>query len=187
MAKIKLNPVMEAMRGSIGDLVFRRFGEEVVVGRKPDPSVHPPTPGQQAVRERFRLAAVYGKTVLADPATKAVYAAAAKGKGLPVFALTIADFFNEPAVDEIDLSAYSGQRGESIRIRASDDVEVTGVEANIRGTNGEVFEHGPAVRGVNDSIWTYTTTANVPAGQAVSIEVTASDRPGHKTTKTQAK
>ena len=57
MAKIKLNPVMEAMRGSIGDLVFRRFGEEVVVGRKPDPSVHPPTPGQQAVRERFRLAA----------------------------------------------------------------------------------------------------------------------------------
>jgi hypothetical protein len=36
-------------------------------------------------------------------------------------------------------------------------------------------------------LWTYTTTTNLPDGQPVSIEVTATDRPGHKTTKTQVK
>ena len=186
MAKIKLNPVMEAMRGSIGDLVFKRYGEEVIVGRKPDPSQHPPTVGQQAVREQFRLAAVYGKTVMADPATKAVYEVAAKGKGTPVFALTIADFFNEPTVDEIDLSTYTGHAGETIRIRAHDDVEVTGVAVAIRGPGGQALEQGVTTAAA-DGTWTYQTTTTVAEGQTVVIEVTATDRPGHKTTKTQAK
>jgi hypothetical protein len=186
MAKIKLNPVMEAMRGSIGDLVFKRYGEEIVVGRKPDPSEHSPTAGQRAVREQFRLAAVYGKTVMADPATKAVYEVAAKGKGIPVFAPTIADFFNEPTVDEIDLSAYTGHAGEIIRIRAHDDVEVTGVAVAIRGTGGAALEQG-VTSAAADGTWTYTATTNLPDGQQVVIEVTATDRPGHKTTKTQAR
>ena len=76
------------------------------------------------MREQFKLAAGYGKAALADPATKALYETVAKGKGIPVFALTIADFFNAPAVDEIDLSAYTGKAGETIRVRASDDFEV---------------------------------------------------------------
>ena len=46
MAKVNLNPVLEGIRGSIGDLVFKHYGEEVIVGRKPDPSNTPPTAGQ---------------------------------------------------------------------------------------------------------------------------------------------
>jgi hypothetical protein len=49
-----------------------------------------------------------------------------------------------------------------------------------------VLEQGPAALG-SDSVWAYTTTTALPAGQTVMIEVTATDRPGHKTTKTQAK
>ena len=36
MAKVKLNPVLEQLRGQVGDLVFKRYGDEVVISRKPD-------------------------------------------------------------------------------------------------------------------------------------------------------
>jgi hypothetical protein len=137
------------------------------------------------VREDFRLATVYGKAVMADPATKAEYTAKAKAKGTPVFALAVADFFHAPAVDEIDLSHYTGQPGETIHIRASDDFEVAGVSVAIHNASGTVLEQGAAVAGADG--WNYTATTSLPTGQTVSIDVTATDRPGNKTTKTQTK
>ena len=185
MAKVKLNPVLEQIRGKVGDLVFKRYEEEVVVARKPDLSGRVPTPGQAAHRERFRLAALYGKTVFADPVKKTLYENAAKAHGKPVFALTVSDFLNAPAVDEIDLSAYTGKAGEPITIRASDDFEVAGVAVAIRDTCGAVLEQAPACQ--SDGVWRYTTTKTLTAGVPVMIEVTATDRPGNKTVKTQAK
>jgi hypothetical protein len=185
MAKVTLNPVLETFSGKIGDLVFRRHGEQVVVARKPA-GERSWTPGQLAHQDRFRLATVYGRAALADPATKALYEAKARERGVPVFALMIADFFTEPAVDEIDLSAYTGKAGEKIRIRAHDDFELTGVAVAIRRPDGQVLEQGAAVAG-EDSVWQYTTSIALPAGQNVLIEVTATDRPGHKTTRSQAK
>jgi hypothetical protein len=185
MASVTLNPVLETISGAIGDLVFRRHGDDVVIARRPA-GERQFTPGQIAHQERFRLATVYGRAALADPATKALYEAKATATGTPVFALAIADFFHEPAVDAIDLSAYTGKAGEKIGIRAHDDFELAGVAVAIRKPDGTVLEQGAAVAG-NDSVWAYTTTTALPTGQAVMIEVTATDRPGHKTTKTQAK
>jgi hypothetical protein len=121
---------------------------------------------------------------MADTAAKTVYET--KAKGTQVFALAVADFFNAPAVDEIDLSQYTGKAGETIHIRASDDFEVRGVSVVIHDANGAVLEQGGAVAG-GDGAWTYTATTAVPTGQSVAIEVTATDRPGNKTTKTQTK
>jgi hypothetical protein len=81
-----------------------------------------PSASQIAQKEKFRLATVYGKAVIADPAQKAVYEAASTKSGKPAFAVAVGDFLNAPAVDEIDLSGYTGQIGETIRIRASDDI-----------------------------------------------------------------
>ena len=36
MAKVRLNPILEQVRGQVGDLVFKRSGENVVISRKPD-------------------------------------------------------------------------------------------------------------------------------------------------------
>jgi len=145
------------------------------------------TANQVAQQDKFRLAALYGKAALADPDTKQVYEDAAARKGIPVFALTLGDFLNAPAVDEIDLSGYSGKANEPIRIRASDDVEVSGVSVAIRDQGGAVLEHGVAAKAAGSLSWTYTTTTALQAGQAVSIEVSATDLPGHTTTRTQAK
>ena len=185
MAKVVLNPVMERIHGKIGDLVFKRYNDEVIVSPKPDLSGREPTPAQAAHRERFRLAVLYGNTVLADAGRRALYEPTAKEKGIPVFALTVGDFLNAPAVDEIDLSGYTGNVGETIRIRASDDFEVTGVEVGITGAGGAVLERGPATA-VNGT-WEYSTTSAVPVGQRISIEVTATDRPGHRSTRTQVR
>jgi hypothetical protein len=186
MAKVRLNPVMEQFRGKVGDLVFKRFADEVIVTRNPDREGLIPTPGQLAHRERFRLAALYGKAVFAEPSKKAIYEEAAKAKGIPVFSLTVADFFNAPVVDEIDLSGYTGKAGEPIGIRAHDDFEVNGVAVAIRNLEGMVLEQGAAAKQSN-GVWRYVTTSTLPIEHAVSIEVTASDRPGNKTVKTQAK
>jgi hypothetical protein len=48
-----------------------------------------------------------------------------------------------------------------------------------------VLEPGPAT--ATAGVWSCVTKTALPASQQVSIEVTATDRPGHKTTKTQTK
>jgi hypothetical protein len=185
MAKVKLSSVLTRVRGKMGDVVFRKYNDEVVMARVPDLSGVTPTDKQVAHRQRFKLASLYGKTVLADPQKKAVYEATAKAKGVPVFALTVADFLNAPAVDEIDLSAYTGKAGETIRITASDDFEVTGVAVAIHDTNGAVLEQGAAT--AVDGAWNYLTTTSLPTGHQVSIEVSVTDRPGHKGSRTQTR
>ena len=84
MARVKLNPVLEQVRGAVGDLVFKRYGDAVVMARKPDMEGRVATPAQQATRERFRQAAFYGKMVMADPQAKALYQEAARAEGVPV-------------------------------------------------------------------------------------------------------
>ncbi len=99
--------------------------------------------------------------------------------------LGVGDFQNALVVEQIDVSAYNGKAGDPIRITASDDFEVAGVEVAIHDTGGAVLEHGAAAAA--DGHWNYITTTDLPPGQPVSIEVTATDRPGHKTTKTQTR
>ncbi|MHB8523842.1 MAG: hypothetical protein ACYDH9_24225 [Limisphaerales bacterium] len=179
---------MEQFRGKIGDLVFKRYGHEVIVARAADLSGRPPTPGQQAARERFKLATVYGRTALADPATRTLYDTKAKAKGEPVFAAAVSDFFHAPVVEAIDLSRYTGKAGETIRVVASDDFEVKDVAVRFLATDGTAIEEGPAQRnGSTDSEWFYQTKTGLATGQSVSIEVTASDRPGNKTTRRETR
>lgn len=186
MASVSLNPVLETLSGKIGDLVFRRFQDETVVSRSPRTTDRPPTAGQAAQRESFRRAVLYGRAVMADAGTKAVYEAAAKATGRQIFATMVSDYLNAPAVEQVDLSAYTGQAGETLRIRASDDFTVAAIAVRILDTAGQALESGAAVKaGDGSPDWEYRTTATLTPGQAVSIEVTATDRPGHKTVKVQ--
>jgi hypothetical protein len=187
MAKVTLNPVIEAIRGKVGDLVFKHRQDNEFVGKMPDRTGIVPTVNQLAQMAKFRLAAVYGKAVIADPQTRIVYEEAAARKGIPAFAVSLGDFLNLPAVDEIDLAGYSGKIGETIRVRASDDVEVEGVSVTIRAQGGAVLEEGPAVWTAATGTWNYTTTTALAQGQAAVIEVSATDLPGHTGTKSQTK
>jgi hypothetical protein len=179
MAKVKLNPVLEQFRGQVGNLVFKRFGNEVIVARKADLSEQDPSAAQLAVRERFGEAVLYGKSVMADPAVRALYDAKAQNNGQRVFALTVADYLNAPTIHEVNISGYSGAAGDEIWIRASDDFEVASVEVDLREADDTPIESGDAVETpAGSGQWLYTATAAASAGTTVHISATAFDRPG---------
>ena len=179
MAKVKLNPVLEQIRGKVGDLVFRRYGDEVIISRKPDMSERELSPAQLAAQDRFRQAVLYGKVAMADSESKALYLDAAKAKGKPVFSLAVADFFGAPSIDEVDLSEYSGVSGDEITILANDDFEVLDVLVALSDGDSTAIEEGAAVETPPDSgRWRYTATQEVATGTTVRISVSATDRPG---------
>ncbi len=122
MTKAKLHPVMRGMRGKMGDMVFKRWNGRTIVAEAPDTEGRVWTPEQLAHRERFSKAVDYGQAALADPALRAIYEAVHAATKQPLFSLTVEDYLTPPSVDEIDLSAYHGQPGDTILIRAQDDI-----------------------------------------------------------------
>jgi len=173
--KVKLNPMFEQASGQLGDMVFRELRGKTFVSRKPTLTGEP-TENQMEHRERFKQAAAYGKSALANTETRALYEEIAKNKNIPVFAATIADFFNAPVIDTIDLSAYNGQAGDIVRISARDDFGVAAVHVSITDNSGESIESGNAVAAAGG--WVYTTKEVVNAGTNVIVHVVATDRPG---------
>jgi hypothetical protein len=185
--KIKLNPMFEEASGQLGDIVFREVRGKTFAGRKPSGSGEP-TADQTAVRERFKQAAAYGKSALANPTVRALYEEAAKSKNIPVFALTMADYFNAPTIDSLDLSGYTGQVHEPINILARDDFGVASVSVAIADQTGNIIEAGNAVETAEGSgHWLYTAGATVATGVTVTVTAIATDRPGGTAIKTANK
>jgi hypothetical protein len=67
------------------------------------------------------------------------------------------------------------------------DFEVTRVDVSIRDTGGRVLGQDAAPLVPEDGCWEYRGSTNLPANTAIAVEVTATDRPGHKGSKTQAR
>ena len=177
--KVKLNPMFEQVSGQLGEMVFRELRGKTIVSRKPTLSGEA-TVDQLAHRERFKQAAAYGKSALANAETRAIYEEFAKSKNMPVFALTIADFFNAPVIDQVDLSAYNGNVGDLIQIAARDDFGVVSVHVSITDNASNLIESGNAILASGN--WIYTATTAVEAN--VIVTVVAADRPGGTTVKT---
>jgi hypothetical protein len=185
MAQVKMNPVFVEMKGKVGDLVFKQYGDALVMARMPSGNGHEPTPAQMEVRERFCEAALYGKLALAQAAVREAYLAAARERGKPLTSVAIADFFNAPVVDKLDASGYSGRPGETIVIQAHDDFEVVGVAVSICDAGGQAVENGTATQDPpNSGRWIYTTTQTVSDVTGAQVTATASDRPGNVGTRT---
>ena len=176
MARVKLNPIIEQVRGKVGDLVFRSYNGETVLSRQPDLSGVAATAPQLAQRARFRDAAFYGRMVMANPADRAFYEAIAARRAQPVFSVTVEDFLKPPVVDGIDAGAYTGASGDPIVVRAHDDVEVTGVTVTLFDGDTEL-ESGPAT--VDEWRWRYEAQTDVPSGTVVTVTAVATDRPGN--------
>jgi hypothetical protein len=189
MAKIKLNPIVEEVSGGLGNLVFRTSNGKTVLCRKPDFSDNEITEDQAAHRERFRQAVAYGRSVMANEDMREIYNQAAERKGIPVFALTVADFFNAPSINEVNLSAYNGKIGDMIKVSALDDVNVMSVHvALVNSQDNALIESGDAVEtAAGSGQWVYTATTAVPAGTLVNFTVVVTDRPGGTAIETQSK
>jgi hypothetical protein len=74
MAKVRLHPLLEELRGKIKGLVFRRsHNGKTSVYMDPDMSRVKWSPAQVAHRERFAEARAYASAAIADPEIRAIY------------------------------------------------------------------------------------------------------------------
>jgi hypothetical protein len=180
--KVKLNPMFEQASGQLGELVFRKVRGQTIAGRKPSFTADP-TDDQIAHREQFKKAVAFGKSVMTDSSLRAFYEVAAQSRNIPLFALTVADYFNKPTITSADISTYNGKLGDKILIAAMDDFGVVKVQVNLLDSDGMVLETGQAVETPADSgHWVYTGKTSFPINTELDVEIVDTDRPGGSAT-----
>ena len=162
MAKVTKNAILEGLRGQVGDLVFRQYGERTVVSQRP---VHNPkripTPGEAAQQARIKEAAVRAKAILATEAGRAYYEAARQRLGKrSAYHTAIHDYFGVPKV-----VAAVWQAG-ALLIQVRDNVGVQEVRVQVGEEDGEAepLEETPC------GLWQYTLAGNGPWEVRVEAE-----------------
>ena len=181
MAKVRSNIIVDGIGGMLGNqLVFKqdKAGRTIVSVKPTFDENRTFSDAQQAQQEAFREAAAYARTAKDEP----VYEQKAEGTTKSAYNIAMADWFHEPEILEIDLSGWHGQAGQTIRIKAQDDVKVTQVTVAITGADDALLESGNAVQS-EGLWWEYTSTA--AAQEGAKVMVSARDLPGHIAKMTQ--
>lgn len=179
MARIKYNVITHGVSGKLGDLVvfMQRYGK-TFIGKIPS-RTNVVTEDQLKVREAFGKAVKYAKAAMKNQALRTMYEQRAEG-GVTAFNLAFVDFYKPPVIDEINTSAYTGIAGSLIKVKATDDNLVTGVELTVIGSGGNVLETGAAMLNA-DGEWEYATRFGNPDLADTQIKVVAKDHPGNMT------
>lgn len=183
MAESKNNIVTHGLSGKVGDiLVFSQRNGKTIVSKAPKERTGGLSEKQQAQAQKFQKAVLYAKSVLANPNKKQMYEAMSDdSKGVSAYNVAVADLLNAPDIEMIDLSKYSGNLGDVIKVMATDDFAVIGVHVKIENADGSLVEEGAAID--NGGEWVYTATASNPDLSGDKITVTALDNPANLTEK----
>ena len=180
MAQIGKNVVTHGASGKLGNqVVFRQTGNQTIMAIAPGKRTKPLTDPQLQHLQQFKEAVLYAKSVMDEPDKKAEYKAAAKN-GETAYNVAVGDFLKLPEVNELDISQYTGQVGNKIRIRATDNFKLTNVTATIYKADNTILETGPATSNGNGLDWYYIVTHQNSTLSGCKVKVTVTDTPGHK-------
>lgn len=112
--------------------------------------------------------------------TQKTYRRQARGKGVTAYYIALADWFCAPKVLEIDVDDWTGQVGQTIRVKARDNVKVARVSVMIRDMEENVLEMGEAEQSEAGSAWwNYTAKSLVKMTPFPIVEVTVQDLAGN--------
>ncbi|HJR79232.1 MAG TPA: hypothetical protein VJ821_04100 [Anaerolineales bacterium] len=176
MAKASNNILLQGLTGSLGGQLVLRRGRrgQTIVSAKP---VFGPdrqfSAAQKAHQQAFREASAYARVASDD----AFYRLKSQQRDQSAYNAAIADWFHPPQIVEVDVTHWSGQAGETIRVKAVDDTQVIQVSLVITDESGQVLEQGTADPG-DGFWWSYVTTAQANGKRC--LQVTAQDRPGNQ-------
>jgi hypothetical protein len=132
------------------------------------------------MNRRFKGATGYGHRVLNDPLAYAYYSP--KRKGIQtVWNLAISDYMKRPEIAEIDVWNYSGQAGNTIRVKARDNYGIASVIVMIINALGFEVESGTAVQIPGSEVWVYKAVEQNPEWRGGRVVVRVSDSPGNVT------
>ena len=151
MAKVIDNILVRALSGKLGDqVVFRRLRDgRTIVCNKPDFSHRKLSRDQKEHHKRFQAAAAYARDA---SRTNPIYAQLAEGTLKNAYNVALGDWFHPPVIQRLE------RKGKAIRIHATDDVMVAGVQVLILDKQGKVVERGEGLRGKGDW-WEYLPSA----------------------------
>lgn len=176
------NDLLEGASGRFGKrLVYRQRGHKTIIARRTLRKTNPNTLRQTEVRDLFSEAVIYARGVIADSATKALYQAKVSGNQ-SAFNLAVSDFCKAPEIRKYNVTEYTGQIGDKISIRASDDFKVEWVKLLIKDSSDTTIEEGLAVLSANGADWIYTATAVNTDLPGTKLMISVSDIPGNITT-----
>jgi hypothetical protein len=82
---------------------------------------------------------------------------------------------------EIDVDRWTGEIGQTIRVKARDNVSVAKVSVVIRDADGKLLETGEALQSEAGSAWwNYTTKTPVAMTPFPSVKAIVQDLPGNR-------
>ena len=147
MAKVIDNILVRGLSGKLGNqVVIRRLRDgRTIVCNKPDFSNRKLSKGQKEHHKRFEAAAAYAREA---SRTNPVYAKLAEGTMKNAYNVALGDWFHPPVIQRVE------RRGKTIRVQATDDVMVAGVQVMILDKKQKVVEKGEGIRKKGDW-WEY--------------------------------
>ncbi len=136
--------------------------------------------------QKFKEASARYRRLLEDEGVEAAYKKllAERGPTGRLRALVMGDILGSPKISTLDLSAYHGAVGDTLRVLAEDSVGVSQLKLRILdATAGQEVEN--AEKDLGDQVsgaveWIYTATVALPADHAAQVEVTAYDLAGNE-------
>ncbi len=186
MGIVKENNFTRGISGKVShDMVFRSQRGNTVLYVNPKRRAGF-TLKQQEAQVRFKEATLYGKRILKDIVLRAEYQELGNRQGSNnAYQAAVGDYLSKPVVSYIDAVGYSGKVGDAITVRAVDDFEVMSVRVSIFNADGTLLETGLALPEENGIEWVFLATVANTNVVGSKLEVTATDRPGNKTTREQ--
>ena len=165
MAKVANNIFVRGLSGKLGgQFVLRRLRDgRTIVCNVPDFSNRKLSKDQKDHHKRFRAASAYAKRASRN---NPIYAQLAAGTMKNAYNVALGDWFHPPVIHSVEW------RGGTIRVRATDDVMVAGVQVIVLDEKGKAVEKREGTKGKGDW-WEYAPTAE---GRVV---VEARDLPGN--------
>jgi hypothetical protein len=133
-------------------------------------------------RQPMHQAAVRDSALYASFAeNQEAYTRLAAERGTTAYALAVADWYGAPRVLEINVDRWTGEVGETIRVKTRDNVMVASILLVIRDAQGHILEMGNALQSEEGSAWwNYTTQSPVPLMPFPGVQAIACDLPGNR-------
>ena len=169
MSKVKLNPTLTSLRGTLGKgLVIRQMRDgSFIISAKPDFSRRKFSKGQLTHQSRFKEGVAYARYAAK---TQPIYTQLAAGTTKTAYNIALSDWFNPPVIHNIEQ-----QKSGLIRIEATDNVLVTKVIVTVLDAEERVLEKGEAI--LINGFWEY-----IPAASG-KVRVEAHDLAGNTASK----
>lgn len=178
MAIIDHNIFTNGLRGRVGNLIFRRWGEKTVVSAAPGRAKRKWSRLQRSNRERFSIAMAWAREAMKDPEKRRGFQKRAKGMQT-AWNVAVSEYMMRPLIEKADVSGYHGKRADQLRVWTGKAFRVSTVIITILTAQGVIIESGTAARDGGTNGWIYFATTHNPNPDDCRIQVKVISRSGN--------